>query len=65
MVGPHRLVLPPVVFFLSLEFGVEVQCFAGGPESDPELGDWTWAPRWLLALCVLRQRAEAAGEADS
>jgi hypothetical protein len=40
---------------LSLGFGVEVKRFTGFTESDPELGDWTWAPLWFPSLCVLCQ----------
>lgn len=51
---PHIIIAPG--------FGVEVKCFTGFTKSDPEPGDWTWAPCWLSALCILCQRAEATGE---
>lgn len=52
----------PLSHIISPGFGVEVKRFTGFTKSDSEPGDWTWAPCWLAALCLLCQRTEATGE---
>lgn len=42
-------------YVIATGFGVEVKCFTGFTKSDPEYGDWTWAPCWLPALCIFCQ----------